>query len=318
MGKRPITAMHHEVRRIITPTGAAPGGYILTLGSTEQITTTAQGGTVAIPVDVMGDEIIVMDQNFNVVWTWDAFSFLDINHTAILNEQCFQPGGAGCEPFNPNFNVANDWLHSNSAQYNAYDGNIIISMRHQDAVLKVAFNNGAGDGHVIWKLGNGAILGPGGAPLPTFTMFTVGTGGPDLGYPSFTHQHDAEIELGGQHFNGFRVLTVFDDGNTRQANFNPNANSRCQIWALDEPNLVANLNTNGDAGSYSFAVGSAQLLLNGDVHCDSGVIGGLTNPIPLTEGVEVDQAGNFVYKMSAAQITYRSFRMQDLYTAITP
>ncbi len=317
MGKRPITALHHEVRRIITPTGAAPGGYIVALGASEQVTTTAQGGTTQVPVDVMGDQIIVMDQNFNVKWTWDAFNFLDINHTAILNEQCFQPGGGGCEPFDPNFNVANDWLHTNSIQYNPYDGNFIISIRHQDSVLKVAFGNGAGDGHVIWRLGNGTIGGPGGTLLPTFTLFTVGASGPDLGFPSFSHSHDAEIELNGQQFNGFRVLTIFDDGNTRQAIFNPNAHSRCQIWALDEANLVANLNTNGDATTYAFALGSAQLLKNGNVHCDAGIPNSLTAP-PSTVSVEVDQAGNFVYSLNAVQDSYRSFRMQDLYTAITP
>ena len=321
LGARPITAMHHEVRRMTTPNGAPPAGNILTIGATDQATTTAQGGTVAVPVDVMGDEIIVMDSNFNVVWTWDAFNYLDINHTAILNEQCVQPGGGGCEPFDTNFNMANDWLHSNSLQYNAYDGNIVISMRHQDAVFKVNYGNGGGDGHIIWKLGNGTIGGPGGAPLPTFTLHTNGTTGPDLGYPYFSHQHDAEVELGGQLFsNGFRILTVWDNGNTRQAFFNPNANSRCQLYAINESALVANLNTNGDMASYSFAIGAAQLLKNGNLSCDSGFIGGFANANtnPLTESVEFDQAGNFIYKLDAAQTSYRTFRMKDLYTAITP
>ena len=216
--------------------------------------------------------------------------------------------------------MANDWLHSNSLQYNAYDGNIIISMRHQDGVFKVNYGNGSGDGHILWMLGNGGIGGPGGVPLPTFTLFTNGTGGPDLGYPYQSHQHDAEIELSGHLFNGFRVLTLFDDGNTRQANFNPTANSRCQIYAINESALVANLNTNSDMGSYSFAIGSAQLLANGNLMCDSGFIGGFANANtnPLTETVETDQAGNFVYKMDAAQTSYRTFRMKDLYTAITP
>ena len=89
LGARPITAMHHEVRRITTPNGLPPSGYILTIGSTEQICTDCQGGTPQNPVDVMGDEIIVMDQNMNVVWTWDAFNFLDIDQEAILGEQCF-------------------------------------------------------------------------------------------------------------------------------------------------------------------------------------------------------------------------------------
>ena len=327
-GKRPVTSFHHEVRRITTPNGAAPAGNVLTIGAPEYICTNCQGGTPQVPVDVIGDMIIVLDSNMNLTWSWDAFDYLDINNTAILNEQCFQPGGAGCEPFNPNFNVANDWLHTNSAQYTAYDGNIIFSERHQDAVMKINYDNGSGDGHVIWELGNpkptsttSIIGGTGGTPLPQFALFTNGTSGPDLGYPWFSHQHDTEVELKGHVFpGGTRVMTIFDDGNTRQAFFNANADSRCQIYAINESTRVANLNTNGDMGSYSFAVGSAQLLKNGSIHCDSGFIGGFAHAMtdPLTESVELDQAGNFVYKLDAGQDSYRTFRMADLYTAITP
>jgi Arylsulfotransferase (ASST) len=157
--------------------------------------------------------------------------------------------------------------------------------------------------------------------LPSFALFTIGTGGPDLGYPWFSHQHDAEIELGGYVFpNGFRVLTLFDDGNTRQALYDPNATSRCHLLAVDETDLIANLNTNGDMGSYSFAVGSAQLLRNGNLMCDSGFINGLggAGTDPETQSVELDQQGNFIYSMTALEDSYRTFRMQDLYTAINP
>ena len=332
IGARPITSFHHEVRRITTPNGSGPNGYILVLANSEQVCggtmPNCQGSSSSNPVDVLGDQVLVLDQNMNLVWHWDAFSNLDIQHTAILNEQCVQPGGAGCEPFNKNFQTANDWNHTNSAQYTAYDGNIVISSRHQDAVFKLAFANGAGDGHIIWELGlpnqpDGMpiIGGVGGTPLPHFQLFTIGTTGPDLGYPWFSHQHDSEVELGGFVFNGgFRVLTLFDDGNTRQAYFNPNADSRCHVLAINESALVANLNTNGDLGSYSFAVGSAQLLKNGNLHCDSGFIGGLaaatTNP--LTESVEMTQQGTTVYVQNAAQDSYRTFRMQDLFTADNP
>ncbi len=319
LGVRPITGMHHEVRRITTPDGQPPSGYILVLASAEQICTDCQGGTPDNPVDVLGDEILVLDQNLNVVWAWDAFNFLDINQKAILGETCKQ-GGAGCEPFNKMFTQANDWLHSNSAQYNAYDGNIIISMRHQDAVFKVNYGNGSGNGHIVWKLSNGPMGGPGGAPLPSFTLFTMGTGGPDLGYPWFSHQHDAEIEFGGYEFGSFRVLTLFDDGNTRIAQYDPDGDSRCQILAVDEADLIANLNTSGDALTYSSALGTAQILKNGNLACDSGFIGGVqhSGTDPNTQTVEMDQQGNFIYSLNAAEDSYRTFRMQDLYTPINP
>ena len=100
----------------------------------------------------------------------------------------------------------------------------------------------------------------------------------------------------------------------------PTLPADANYWQIDEINLVANLNTNGDMGSYSFAVGSAQLLKNGSLSCDSGFINGLggAGTDPETQSVEMDQQGNFIYSMTALEDSYRTFRMQDLYTAINP
>jgi len=320
-GKHPITSMHHEVRRIIGPTAAPPTGYILTFGSLDQSSTTAQGGTAGHPVDIIGDMILVFDSNFNVVWTWSTFDHLDLNQTALLNEQCTQPAGGGCPPFNTAFSVANDWTHSNSAQYTAYDGNIIMSMRHQDTLLKVAFGDGAGDGHIIWKMGHGPIQGPGGAALPTVAIFTNNTiGGYSLSHPWFSHQHDAEIELNGFVIGGARILTLFDNGNARAVS-DPNARSRCQLYAINESTLVANLNRNTDMGSYSFAIGAAQLLPNGNLMCDSGFIGGFpaSTTNPQTETIEADNVtGAVFYKLQVAEDSYRTFRIVNMYTPPNP
>jgi hypothetical protein len=318
-GARPITGFHHEVRRILDPSGSAPNNYILTIGSTEQLSTSAQGGTPGAPVDIIGDEIIVLDPNLNVVWTWDAFNYLDVNQPAVLGEHCLA-SIPGCEPFRLAA-IANDWLHTNSAQYTVYDGDILISIRHQDVLLKLAFDRGNGDGHIVWKMGNGPIQGPGKMPLPSFVLFKFFTGGGhDLEYPWFSHQHDAEFELGGTTINGLRILTLYDDGNTRQATFDQNAHGRCQILAVDERTLAANLNTNADVGTYSLALGSAQLLESGNMACDSGIIGGLnaaqTNP--LTRTTESLQNGTLIYQLSAAEDSYRTFRMRDLYTPPNP
>src|SRR5262249_53762159 len=156
------------------------------------------------------------------------------------------------------------WLHSNALQYEPYDGSIIISSRHQDAVWKVNFANGSGDGHIIWELGNpndpgvknpsgGIIGGPGGTPLPTFTLTTNGDGGFDLVYPWFSHNHDPAIAYRGKLVSGSRIFTIFDDGNIRNQQCTPGFpfcdmqthNSRCQEYSLDETNLTANLNISG-------------------------------------------------------------------------
>lgn len=323
-GVPPITSIHHEVRRLTAPGGGSPHGDIMVLGNTQYTCTNCQGGTQQDPTDVLGDEIIVMDNNMNVVWAWNPFAQLDVTHQAPLKEKCNSPaGGGGCEPFSNQFTFAWDWMHSNALQYEPYDGSIILSSRHQDIVIKVNFANGSGDGHIIWELGNpeeptGLIGGPGGAPLPTFTLTTNGAGGPDLGYPWFSHQHDPGFALRGQLFKGSSLFTVFDDGNTRQAYFNNNADSRCQELSVDETNLTANLNVNGDEEGYSFALGTSQLLGNGpgsSISCDSGY---LQTGEWGTNTVETDGNSNFIFSFNASSINYRSWRMQDLYTAINP
>ena len=321
LGFPPITSVHHEVRRLTVPGALGPHGYIMVLGNSEYTCTNCQGGTPTNPTDVLGDQIIVMDNNMNVVWSWNPFTHLDVSHQAPLLEKCTNPAGTGgCEPFNPAFTFAWDWEHSNALQYEPYDGSIIVSLRHQDVVLKVNFNNGTGDGHIIWELGNstsqptGLIGGPGGSALPQFTLTTNGAGGPDLGYPWFSHQHDPEFAYRGQLVGGKRIFTIFDDGNTRQAYFNTSANSRCQMYTIDEPNLAANLSINGDEQGYSFALGSSQVLSNGSISCDSGYV----NAGALTNEVETDVNSNFIFSMNAGSINYRAWRMRDLYTAVNP
>ncbi len=46
-----------------------------------------------------------------------------------------------------------DWTHSNALIYSASDGNLLLSMRHQSWILKIDYNNGAGSGNVLWRLG---------------------------------------------------------------------------------------------------------------------------------------------------------------------
>ena len=323
-GVPPITSIHHEVRRLTTPNAAAPHGYLMVLGNTQYTCTDCQGGTQQNPTDVLGDEIIVMDNNMNVVWAWDPFTHLDVAHQAPLMEKCNNPAGTGgCEPFDPKFSFAWDWMHSNALQYEPYDGSIILSSRHQDVVIKVDFNNGTGDGHIIWELGDpaeptGLIGGPGGAPLPQFTLTINGAGGPDLDHPWFSHQHDTGFALRGKLFNGSRIFTVFDDGNIRRTYYNNNANSRCQELSIDETSLTANLDVNGDEQGYSFALGTSQLLGNGpgsSISCDSGYV---QTGEWATNTVETDGNSNFIFSFNASSINYRSWRMQDLYTAINP
>src|SRR5579884_2030394 len=81
LGVHPITGFHHEARKL-------PNGNYLVLAASERMLTDVQGpGTV----DVVGDTILVLDQDLNVVWTWDAFDHLDPHQAAPMNEKCNYP-----------------------------------------------------------------------------------------------------------------------------------------------------------------------------------------------------------------------------------
>jgi hypothetical protein len=274
LGMRSITAFHHEV-------AAMPDGRLLVLAGTEQLTD-LNGSE---PVDVLGDMILVLDRDLQVVWVWDAFDHLDTRRGATLKETC-TPAAGGCPPFSlaPR---ANDWLHANSLQFTP-DGNILMSLRHQDWVIKIDYRNGAGTGQILWRLGKDGD-------------FQARSDDPN---PWFSHQHDAQIV----DTPDGPVLIVFDNGNIRQAS-DPNVHSRGQAWRLDEVNRLATPVLNADLGAYSFALGSAQRLPNGNYHFELGIL-----PDRTSQSVEVDPTGRLVYNMSASDPLYRTFRMTDLYT----
>jgi len=275
LGKRKITGFHHEARPI-------SGGRVAILAGLEQIVTDVQGPG---PVDVLGDMIVVLDKDLNVVWTWDSFDNLDVHRAAVMGEVC---PGAGCPAYYL-AQAANDWTHGNSLQETA-DGNLLYSARNQDWLIKLAFDGGTGDGHIIWRLG---VDGD-------FTIDSTDA------FPWFSHQHDGNFELGHP-----GLLMVFDDGNTRVAQMQ-GGHSRGQVLRIDEQQRRVTPVVNADLGVYSMAVGSAQHLLNGDYHFDAGFV--VENGTTDAYSLEVNHAGETVYEAHQNVILYRTFRMSDMYT----
>jgi arylsulfate sulfotransferase len=297
-----MTGFNNHETRIL------PNGNILVLAGRDVVSTSAQGGTVAEPVDIIGDMVLILDHNMQLVWAWDSFAHEDITRAAILGDICTQ-GGAGCAPFNSSFAQANDWLHTNAAQMTA-DGNIILSHRSQDWIVKINYANGTGDGSVLWRMG----------PAGDFTIVnppstTCGTS--TNVFPWFTHQHDTAFEFesdasGG----GFKIMTVFDDGNTREAQCPAPQNSRGMVLFVGEAARQVYIETAADLGAYSQAVGAAQLLIPGDGNVyasyDNGFLPGKS------QVTETDLAGNILYQLQVNDDSYRTYRMQNLYTPTLP
>lgn len=284
-GARPITSFHHEAIRL------PDGKYLLLAGSEQLMEDVQRPGTS----DLIGDTIVVLDQNLNVVWHWDSFDHMDPARAAILNETCTYPATLACATFYQ-AELGYDWLHSNSLQL-APDGNILISVRHQDWVVKIDYRNGEGDGAVVWRLG----------PEGDFRL----EGGDAEAW--FTHQHDAQMLADGV------TMLVYDNGNTRISRNRDQGTSRGQVWRLDEAARVAYLVTNADLQANSAALGNAQTLPNGNYHFNSGFLPNPANRAQrITQALEVDSSGNIVWGMQINAQQYRNFRVDDLYTPPIP
>jgi len=285
MGKQPITSFHHEAIRL------EDGRYLVLAGSERILTGVQSEG----PVDILGDTILVLDRDLQVEWAWDAFDHLDLRRPAVLAETCSYPASLACSTFY-GAGTANDWLHGNSLQLTP-DGNLLYSVRHQDWLVKIDYRSGTGSGKILWR------MGPGG----DFTI--LGSDDPSLW---FTHQHDPQF-LGDN-----QTLIVFDNGNTRIVGAE-GGSSRGQVYRVDEQARTVSLVMNADLKVNSSALGTAQLLPNGNYHFDAGFFPDPANPLArISQALEVDASGNIVWGMQINAQEYRSYRMNDLYTPPTP
>ena len=276
--KRQISGFHHEARRLAD-------GNLAVLAGVEQILTDVQGPG---PIDVLGDMIVVLDPDLNVVWTWDTFDHLDPARSAVLGEIC---SGPGCAPhyLAP---VPNDWTHGNAIGESP-DGALLYSSRSQDWIVKVDYAHGAGSGDVFWRLGKDGD-------------FTFDSEDP---YPWFSHQHDPDFEPGSA-----STMTVFDNGNTRVLT-GAGTTSRGQALEIDEPGRTVRLRLNADLGVFSPALGAAQRLSDGTYHFDAGFVSLPSGPGGSQAlSLQIDPEGNtLVFSVSLPVAVYRSFRLDDLY-----
>jgi hypothetical protein len=277
-GKLGITSFNHDAIRL-------PNGHTLVICSQERF---YPAGTQGAPttVDLVGDAIVDLDEDWNVAWSWSAYDYLDVNRPAVLGETCY--GQAGC-PELVLATKANDWLHANSLNYLPGSGDILLSIRHQDWVVKIDYADGNGTGNVLWRLGAGGD-------------FAIQSSDP---YPWFSHQHDAQIDP------ATNLFLAFDNGNTRIANAGGAGNSRGYVMQIDEVNLVATPILLADLGVNSVAVGSAQILDNGNYHFHAGFI-----PSPAAHALTFELLPDGTQNSTFEELdqVYRSYRMTSLYS----
>ncbi len=286
-GQQCVSGFHHEAIRL-------PNGHTLVLAGLERM---FPAGTQESkePVDVLGDLILDLDEDFQLAWVWNSFDHMDLKRASLGGEKC--KGGPGDDGCTPVFlaDAANGWLHSNSLFYSPVTHDLLMSIPEQDWIVRVDYKDGKGSGKVLWRLGEGG----------DFTTSSTDS------YPWFSYQHDAGIDPKS------KLLVLFDDGHRRKTKF-PQANNRGQAWKLDEVAHTATLVLNADLGVYAVAVGSAQALSNGNYSFESGFINpgssGMSSTFSRT--IETSPEGKIVFAQQVdGALTYRSFRVANLYTA---
>jgi arylsulfate sulfotransferase len=258
-------------------------GHTLVMANTTEVPTTLTGYPAG--TKVVGDVVIDLDANWNPDWVWNEFDHLDVNRHPYMFP---------------------DWTHSNSLDYSTDDGDFIVSMRHQNEVVKVDFNNGAGTGNVVWTLGEGG----------NFTL----VGGVD---PTdwFYAQHD--VTYATKNTTGVYSITVMDNGDDREfpggklcgTTGEPACYTTIQELQLNDSTMTATFQFHQilPGSLYSFYGGSVDVLANGDIEYDLAGIAAGSKTIEVTPGSNPQTVWQLTTPGSEG---YRTFRMPSLYPGV--
>jgi hypothetical protein len=272
-----VVGTHHDFAVI-------PNGHIVFLAATQQ---DVSGTTVT------GDVLIDLDQNHNPVWVWNSFDGqLDVNRRPMAFP---------------------DWLHSNSVTYSPDDKALLLSMRHQSWVIKINYNDGAGDGHIMWKLGY-----QGDFALQSGAFNSVDP------VDWFSAQHDANIIS--TNTSGVIDVLLFDNGNQRVLDTSGTlcgpsttpCDSRVPILHLDETAKTADITwIDKLTPIFSFFGGSARLLENGNIEFTEAASTPLPNQNASVYEVTKTTPPQVVWQMQiAGQFAYRAFRIPSMYPGV--
>ena len=273
-----VIGTHHDFEML-------PNGHLVVLAATEQ---------VVAGVTVTGDVIIDLDENHNPVWLWNEFDHLDIARRPYLYP---------------------DWTHTNAILYSPSDGNLIISIRHQNWLVKIDYNNGVGAGDILWHLGfqgDFNLLNADGTPDSTDTDWFFAQHGPAFVTTNTTGKFSLVLFDNGDD-RGVPVVTGGTCGVTGQ----PACFSTVPLLQIDETAKTATVVFNPTTPDYSFFGGNAEVLANGNVEYDECASTALPANNAAIHEVTQTTPPQDVWKMTiAGQFAYRGFRMPSLYPGV--
>jgi len=284
-----VIGTHHDF-------AVLPDGHLIVIAATQQVVS---------GVTVTGDMLIDLGDMENVggnnpshtpqpVWAWNEFNHLDTNRRPYSYP---------------------DWTHSNAVLYSKDDGNLIISIRHQNWLVKVDYNNGAGAGDILWKLGyqgDFTLMNADGTQDTTNTDWFFAQHGPSFVSTNTTGKFSLALFDNGDD-RGVAVPVV---GGTCGVSGQPACFSTVPIFDIDETAKTATFAFHPTTPAYSFFGGNAEVLKNGNVEYDES-----NTPSPTDNGAvyEVTQSSpsQVVWQMIiTGQDPYRAMRIPSLYPGV--
>jgi arylsulfate sulfotransferase len=273
-----LLTFHHDVNVL-------PNGHWLLLTNTLK-NVVLNGQTT--PTQVLGDVIVDLDTNMNVAWVWNEFDHLDVNR----HPTSFP-----------------DWTHTNDVLYSKDDGNLLVSMRHQSWVVKVDYNNGAGAGDILWRLGYQGDFTLQGGTDPTDWFYGQHE-------PGFTTPNTS----------GIFGLTLMDNGDFRifpagvtcgTGSAPPCLYSTIPVLQINESAKTATIETHQilPTNLYNFFGGNSELLPNGNLEYDlCGLPGAPNSQIFETPNQSTPET---VWNMKVTgNYFYRGYRLPSLYPGV--
>ena len=285
-----IIGTHHDF-------ALAPNGHVIVIASTQE--TLADGTTPTGDVIIdLGDIINVGGNNPNhtpqPVWAWNEFNHFDTNR----------------RPYD-----YPDWTHTNAILYSSSDGNLIISSRHQNWLIKIDYNNGAGTGNVVWHLGYQG----------DFTLLNSDGSTDTNPFDWFYAQHGPSFVT--TNTSGQFSLVLFDNGDDRGVSVvaggtcgvagQPACFSTVALLNLDETAMTATLAFHPTTPDYSFFGGNAEVLKNGNVEYDECASTALpANNASIYEVTQTTPPQTVWQMHITGQYAYRGFRMPSLYPGV--
>jgi arylsulfate sulfotransferase len=279
-----LSTFHHDV----TP---LPNGHWLVLANTlVSLSSSTKPALTNAPAQyVLGDVIVDLDENMQPVWVWNEFNHLDVNRHPYMFP---------------------DWTHTNAVLYSPDDGNLLVSIRHQNWILKVDYQDGKGAGDILWHLGEGGDFTLKGGTDPTDWTYAQHM-------PSFFSTNTT----------GVFSLGVMDNGDDRifpvgvtcgATGAPPCLYTTIPIYQIDENAKTATLLFHQilPPNLYSFFGGGVDPLANGNVEYDLCGVGPINTGSYVYEVTQQSTPQTVWTMQSIGTNLYRAFRMPSFYPGV--